>query len=64
MIRKKNMVAYIATFEEKLRRYQEGLRAEPESIFYKVLVKNTEDYLKELYEEVQAEATQKVALTT
>jgi hypothetical protein len=64
MIRKKNMVAYIATFEEKLKRYEEALRSEPDSVFYKVLIKNTRDYLEELYEEVQAEATKKVAVTT
>jgi hypothetical protein len=64
MIRKQNMAAYIATFEAKLKRYEEELRLEPDSIFYKALVKNTRDYLEELYDEVKAAAPQSLTTTT
>ncbi len=37
-------------FEEKLKRYEEGLLLNPESTAYKALVKNTREYLEELYQ--------------
>ena len=54
MIRKQDRAGIIRMFEEKLKRYEEGLRLNPESIAYKALVKNTREYLEELYKEVQA----------
>lgn len=53
MIRKEDKAGLIALFEEKLKRYEEGLRLNPNSVAYKALVKNTRDYLDELYEELQ-----------
>jgi hypothetical protein len=61
MIRKQNMEAYIQSFERMLRRYEEELRRNPDSFFYKGLVKNTRDYLEELYEEVKIEAPSSLA---
>jgi hypothetical protein len=55
MIRKKNMEAYIQSFERMLEKYEEGLRLNPDSHFYKGLIKNTRDYLEELYSEVKLE---------
>lgn len=54
MIRKEDKAGLIALFEKKLKRYEEGLRLNPNSIAYKALIKNTRDYLDELYEEVQS----------
>ena len=60
MIRKQDMAGMIRMFEEKLKRYEEGLRINPESIAYKALVKNTREYLEELYKEVQALTTKRL----
>ena len=53
MIRKQDKAGLIALFEQKLKRYEEGLRLNPNSVAYKALVKNTRDYLDELHEEAQ-----------
>jgi hypothetical protein len=63
MIRKQNMAGMIQMFEEKLKRYEAKLQLNPESIAYKAMVKNTRDYLQELYEEGKIEASQNLALT-
>jgi hypothetical protein len=63
MIRKQDMAGMIQMFEEKLKRYEEGLRLNPESIAYKALVKNTRDYLEELYEEVRTLTSQSLTTT-
>lgn len=54
MIRKQDKAGLIAVFEKKLKRYEEGLRLNPNSIAYEVLIKNTRDYLDELCEEAQS----------
>jgi hypothetical protein len=58
MIKKQDKKGLIQMFEEKLKRYEEGLRLNPESIAYKALVKNTREYLEELYQEVKNPASQ------
>jgi hypothetical protein len=63
MIRKQDMAGFIKIFEEKLKRYEEQLRLNPESIAYKAMVKNTWEYLDELYVEVKSK-TSKNVLTT
>jgi hypothetical protein len=63
MIRKQNMAGMIQMFEEKLKRYEAKLQLNPESIAYKAMVKNTRDYLQELYEEGKIEASKNLALT-
>jgi hypothetical protein len=63
MIRKKDMAGLIQLFEEKLKRYEEKLRLNPESIAYKAMVKNTRDYLEELYEEVKTRVPNDLVVT-
>jgi hypothetical protein len=63
MIRKKDMNKLIATFEDMLKDYEERLRCNPDSFFYKGLVKNTREFLEELYEEVQTQVPQSLTAT-
>jgi hypothetical protein len=63
MIRKQDMAGLIKMFEEKLKCYEEELRLNPNSLFYKVQVKNTREFLEELYEEVQTQAPQSLTAT-
>jgi hypothetical protein len=58
MIHKQDKTSLIKMFEAKLKRYEEGLRINPESTAYKALVKNTREYLEELYQEVKISAAQ------
>jgi hypothetical protein len=44
----KSIDLLIELFEEKLERYKEGLLENPDSLFYKGLVKNTTEYIDEL----------------
>lgn len=55
------MEAYIQTFERMLEKYEEKLRRDPNSFFYKGLVKNTREYLEELYEEVKTQSSPELA---
>jgi predicted DNA-binding protein YlxM (UPF0122 family) len=64
MIRKQNLTAQIKSFEELLKDYEEALRLNPKSIAYKGLVKNTREYLAELYEEAELRASQTLTATT
>jgi hypothetical protein len=43
----------IESFEETLERYKTELKKDPTSTFYQGLVKNTEDYIKELKDGTQ-----------
>ena len=63
MIRKKDMNKLIETFEDMLKGYEEELRINPNSLFYKVQVKNTREFLEELYEEVQTQVPQSLTAT-
>jgi hypothetical protein len=63
MIHKQDKTGLIKMFEEKLNRYEEGLRLNPESIAYKAMVKNAREYLEELYQEVKASASQSLLTT-
>src|SRR5437762_2229430 len=40
-------------FEEKLKRYREQLRQKPDSVVYDGLVKNTEEFIEELKEQIE-----------
>ena len=53
----------IETFEDMLKGYEEELRINPNSLFYKVQVKNTREFLEELYEEVQTQVPQSLTAT-
>lgn len=53
MIYKQNISAQIQSFEELLKDYEGNLRDNPDSIFYKGLVKNTREYLESMYEEAR-----------
>jgi hypothetical protein len=44
----KNRQEIIELFEEKLKRYKLQLKKDPNSLFYKGLVKNTQEYIEEL----------------
>jgi len=44
----KNTQEIIELFEEKLKRYESQLKNDPNSLFYKGLVKNTKEYIGEL----------------
>lgn len=43
-----NLLDTIKSFEKILERYKSKLEKEPNSVFYKGLVKNTEEYINEL----------------
>lgn len=43
-----NLLDTIKSFEKILERYKSKLEKDPNSVFYKGLVKNTEDYISEL----------------
>jgi predicted DNA-binding protein YlxM (UPF0122 family) len=60
MITKQNIAAQIKSFEELLKDYEEELRLNPKSIAYKGLVKNTREYLEELFKEVESRASPKL----
>jgi hypothetical protein len=64
MIRKKDMAGLIQMFEEKLKRYEEELRCDTDNLFYKIQVKQTRDFLEELYEEVRESTQSNLTLTS
>ena len=47
-----SILATIKSFEETLSRYRSDLQKNPTSLFYKGLVKNTEEYINELKNEL------------
>jgi len=49
----KSIELLIELFAEKLERYKEQLLENPDSIFYQGLVKNTEEYIEELYDNIR-----------
>lgn len=53
MIKPENIQETIESFEEMLKRYKEDLGKNPGSFFYEGLVKNTEEYIEELNEELE-----------
>ena len=53
MIFKQNIAAQIQSFETLLKDYEENLQRNPDNTFYKGLVKNTREYLEEMYEEAR-----------
>ena len=61
MIEIKNFLEYIQSFEVMLERYTLDLAQEPNNFFRKGLVKNTKEYLEELYEKL--DELKKKALT-
>lgn len=38
----------LKTLQDSLKRYRQGLKANPKSTFYHGLVKNTKEYIKEI----------------
>jgi type I restriction enzyme, R subunit len=50
----KNILETIKSFESQLKRYMDELSKHPDSLFYKGLVKNTEEFIEELNEELYA----------
>lgn len=51
----------LKTFEETLKRYQSDLQKNPDSIFYEGLVKNTQEYIEELKQELSKQTQKAVA---
>lgn len=50
---KETTLELIRTFEEQLKRYREDLQKNPDSLFHRGLVKNTEEYIEELKEQLK-----------
>ena len=51
-MKKEEIALTIKLFEETLERYKSNLETSPESTFYSGLVKNTEEYIEELKNEL------------
>lgn len=51
-MKKENIIDTISIFTESLINYRKILDANPESDFYKGIVKNTEEYISELNDEL------------
>ncbi len=52
-INKTTINTLIELFAEKLKRYEEQLAENPDSLFYKGLVKNTSEYIEELKQNIR-----------
>lgn len=52
MKNKKDILKEIQKVKKMLGKYSEDLKNNPESLFYNGLVKNSKEYLEELYEEL------------
>lgn len=63
-MRSQEIETTLKTFEETLRRYQSGLQQNPGSIFYEGLVKNTQEYIEELKQELSKQTQKAVANPT
>lgn len=49
----KSVSQLVELFEEKLKRYEEELAKNPNSLFYKGLVKNTTEHIEELKQNIR-----------